>query len=59
MSDISLTPQNLLNTLPNYDILYEYLPTSIYHYPPKLPISGELLTPNLLDPSSIQLEMGE
>ena len=38
------SPYNLLDT-PNEDIFYNYPPSSIYYQPPKLPISGELLTP--------------
>ena len=40
MSDVNLTPLSI-----KYDIFYEYPPTSIYYHHPKLPISGELLTP--------------
>ena len=43
MSDMNLTP-HLLHP-PNYDIFYEYPPTSTYYHPQKLPISGELLIP--------------
>ena len=58
ISDINLTPPNLLNIPPkkNYEI---FLWISTYFnnllLPPKLPISGELLTPlYLLDPPKVR-----
>ena len=44
MSDINLTPPQSIE-YPPLRHFYEYPPTSIYYQPPKLPISGEFLTP--------------